>query len=92
MYICGDLTPQVILSHSDAVFDTLIVHIKQLDIAVYITYRPPDAPYHMDKLERCLTKIEFPGTLEQHISLLASYGRFQVAQMSEALRVSGLPK
>lgn len=71
MYIREDLTSQVLLSHSNSVCDTLIIHIRQLNVVICATYRPPDAPNHVGKFEDCLTKIEeVLDTLEQHISVL----------------------
>ena len=54
MYIREDVTPLVLLSHSNAVCDTLIVHMKQLEMVICTTYRPPDAPHHEDKFEDSL--------------------------------------
>lgn len=65
-----DLIPQILLSQSDSVCDTLIVHERQLYIAVFITYRPPDVPNYMGKVENCPTNIEVLVRLEDHISVL----------------------
>ena len=45
--------------------------MRQLDIVICTTYRPPDAPNHRDKFEDCLTEIkEVLTKLGQHINVL----------------------
>ena len=58
VYIRDDVSPEVLLSHSNSVCDTLIVRIKQTDMVICITYRPPDAQKHEDAFEESLIKIK----------------------------------
>ncbi len=71
MYIREDITVTVLLSHSNSVCDTLMVHIRQLDVVICTTYRPPDAPNHNGKFEDSLSKIEEAfAKLDQHTNIL----------------------
>ncbi|XP_036369725.1 uncharacterized protein LOC118768055 [Octopus sinensis] len=71
MYIRKDVTPLLLLSRSNSVCDTLIGHIKQIDVVVCSTYRPPNISKEEGKFEDSLRRIEDVLTnLDQHINIL----------------------
>ena len=72
VYIREDVTPVVLLSHSNSVCDTLIVQFIQIKMVMCITYRPPDAPNHGDSFEESLVKMEevLAGLNDSHHILL----------------------
>lgn len=71
MYIHEDVTLLTVLSHLNSVCDTLIVHLKQLDLVICRLYHPSDASNHNDKFEESLTMIkEVLTTLDQYINIL----------------------
>lgn len=74
MYIRKHITPQVILSHENSIYDTLIVNIRQLDAVICTIYRNTDSPNNANNLKDCFTKLEILVTFEQHAKVILMKG------------------